>query len=203
MILYGRRSGARFTHRSLHVSRRRGTPTASTEATRPTGVELHEPGHRLRRGLLERRAAGLRQVDGMPREPACGLAEQSRSEPLASHRHALRRTSRYAQVNRHAKALGVSRRDPSSAFGTKRSPSPGGHCLRDGATATRVGGRGTATGTRLHRTWRRGSACRAPWTLTLDQLLRAAHGLCWVGCDSALNARQVVEDRGGVAQVRQ
>jgi len=121
VILYGRRSGARFTHRSLHVSRRRGTPTASTEATRPTGVELHEPGHRLRRGLLERRAAGLRQVDGMPREPACGLAEQSRSEPLASHRHALRRTSRYAQVNRHAKALGVSRRDPSSAFTPKCS----------------------------------------------------------------------------------
>ena len=38
-------------------------------------------GHRLRRGLLERRAAGLRQVDGMPREPRVrfGGAESERT----------------------------------------------------------------------------------------------------------------------------
>ena len=44
------------------------------------------------------RAVGLRQVDGMPREPECGWAEQSRSEPTASTRHAPRRTSRTRMV---------------------------------------------------------------------------------------------------------
>ena len=65
------------------------------------GAELHEPGSRLRRGLPPgRRAVGLRQVDEMPREPGSGLAEQTRSEPPVSGRHAPRRTSRNAQVSR-------------------------------------------------------------------------------------------------------
>jgi hypothetical protein len=93
-----------------------GLPPAAPEA------ELYEPGRRLHRGLPpSRRTAGLRQVDGMPREPGCGLAEQTRSEPPASACHATRRTSRNAQVNRHATTPDVSRRQSASAFGTKRS----------------------------------------------------------------------------------
>ena len=42
------------------------------------GAELHDVGRRLRRGLPPgRRAVGRCQVDGMPHEPQCGLAEQT------------------------------------------------------------------------------------------------------------------------------
>jgi hypothetical protein len=92
------------------------------------GAELHDSGRRLRRELPPgRRAGGLRQVDGMPREPQCGLAEQTRSGLIASARHAPERTSTNAQLNRHAAAPDVTSREPASTFGTKCSPvgSPG------------------------------------------------------------------------------
>ncbi len=85
-------------------------------------AELHEAGYRLHRGLPPGwRAVGLRQVDGMPREPRCGLAEQTRSEPLASARHAPGRTSTNPQANWYAPTPDVSRREAASTFGTKRS----------------------------------------------------------------------------------
>ena len=62
----------------------------------------------------------------------CGLAEQTRSEPPASDRQALRRMSTNMQLGRHSMAPLVSSREHASAFGTKGSPSPGGHCLRLG-----------------------------------------------------------------------
>ena len=90
------------------------TPARGQSFTTPAAgcVEGWPPG---------RRAVGLRQVDGMPREPGSGLAEQTRSEPPASGHHAPRRTSRNTQANRYATAPGVSSREPVSAFGTKRS----------------------------------------------------------------------------------
>jgi len=102
----------------------RGLPHADPKA------ELHEARCRLRRGLPPgRRAVGLHQVDGMPREPSCGLTEQTRSEPPATARYTARRTSTKTQLIGYTTALPVSTRQPVSTFGTKR-PLPG-HVLEE------------------------------------------------------------------------
>jgi len=52
------------------------------------GAELNEVSQRFHRGLPPGcRVVGRCQVDGMPHEPRCGLAEQTRSERPASRRH--------------------------------------------------------------------------------------------------------------------
>ena len=94
----------------------------------PKGATTRRPGCGVTRGLP---AVPSRAAPGPPRgralsrgchaRPRCGLAEQTRSEPPASRRHAPRRTSRNTQVNRYTAAPGVSSREPASAFGTKRS----------------------------------------------------------------------------------
>ena len=124
---------------SYWAGRSPGWPERETPSTSPRAT-TRRPGGRAAQG----RAAG--SVEGCPgpargraahcrRDAArarCGLAEQTRSEPPASDRQALRRMSTNMQLGRHSMAPLVSSREHASAFGTKGSPSPGGHCLRLG-----------------------------------------------------------------------
>jgi hypothetical protein len=63
------------------------------------GQSCTRPGPVASRLLRADARSGLRQVDWMPSEPRCGLAEQTRSKPRTSSRYAQRRASRNAQVN--------------------------------------------------------------------------------------------------------
>ena len=79
----------------------------------------------MRRGLPPgRRAVGRCQVDGMPHDPRCGLAEQTRSERHTSARHVGIRASTNAQVSGYVKAQDDSGRASVSAFGTSARALP-------------------------------------------------------------------------------
>jgi hypothetical protein len=95
----------------------RGLPHADPEA------ELNDAGRRLRRGLPPgRRAAGLRQVDGMPRELRCGLAEQTRREHLpvaVTPRDGRAGTPRSTGTARHHPSAGESPRPRSGRRGRR------------------------------------------------------------------------------------
>jgi len=134
------RHSTRWHERARHVG-----------MTRP-GCKPPELGSRVGTGALK--------VDGMPREPRCGLAEQTRSEPSARRRHAPRRTGRNTQVKRHTTTPAVSSRESASAFTPKCSCPRRAAGLRDGRVCGGVAAQGVAAGCGIPSTSRRATTRR-------------------------------------------